>query len=305
VFERPSSVSDGEILAVVRDNWADHVTLAEHVPVGFGAWHWRVSASEGPVLFVSLDPPYWHTAGSIERAYASVGLLARTLDFVHAPLPTPDGTRCVPLGDGWLSATPWIEGASPTSFTAEAAGLVRRLHAAEPPAGAPVWESQVDDGLVDELRDWVGRPWDGGPFGETARTAVRDRLSDIDRGLHAHRDLTERLDPSSYVPTHGEPDVHNQRRSTDGRLLLVDWESFRLAPAERDLLGATGNHVPGDPALVTLFRLEWALNEVRSYSDWLRGPHGDDADTRTAVNGLTEELGSVARVAEGSVDAPD
>lgn len=304
MFERPTKVSDGQVLALVRENWAHDVTSVEHVPVGFGAWHWRASGPSGPVLFVSLDPPYWHTSETIERAYASAALLARELEFVHAPLPTPGGTCCVPVGEGWLSATPWIDGARPRGSTTEAAELVRRLHAAQPPVGAPVWEPQVADDLVDELSNWVSGPWEGGPFGEVARAAVRDRLPEVDRALRTYRSLTERVDPSTYVATHGEPDVHNQVRSADGRLLLVDWESFRLAPAERDLLGSVGDHVAGDPALVNLFRLEWALGEVRSYSEWLRGAHRDDADTRTAILGLTHELDFLARRGTTAADGP-
>ena len=299
MFERPRTVSDQQVLALVQQSWDEDAISAEHLPVGFGAWHWRVSAPSGPGPFLTLDPPIWHSGETIERAYASAGLLSAELEFVHAPLRTASGTCCVPVGDGWLSATLWIEGTEPASFTPEAAGLVRRLHTVEPPAGAPVWEPRVADGLVDELRDWVGTPWDGGPLGDAARVGVRGRLADLDRGLRTYLDLTERRDPSTYVATHGEPDVHNQLATADGRLLLVDWETLCLAPAERDLLGQVGDHIAGDPALLALFRLEWALGEVRSYSDWLRGPHCDDADTRTAALALREELDAVARAAPG------
>ena len=58
------------------------------------------------MLFLTLDPPLWHSGDTLEAAYAGAGRLSGELEFVHAPLRTAGGTYCVPLGDGWLSATP-------------------------------------------------------------------------------------------------------------------------------------------------------------------------------------------------------
>ncbi len=84
--------------------------------------------------------------------------------------------------------------------------------------------------------------------------------------------------------------MHNQWRTHDGILRIIDWESIRLAPPERDLLGDVGKHIGGDPELIELFRLDWKLSEIRSYSDWLRGPHVDDGDTRVGLETLMREL---------------
>ena len=292
-------MSDDRVLDAVRSHWAPAALSVAHVAVGFGGWHWRVDAADGPVLFATLDPPRWHTADSLEAAYASAGRLADDLSFVLAPLPRDGGGRCVPLDDGWLSVTPWVAGSRPERFGAEAARAVSALHAAPAPATLRTWAPAVGDGLVEEVRGWTDVPWDGGPFGAATRTAVRDRLGDLAAGLRVHRGLVRRLDPDTYVVTHGEPGVHNQWRGADGRLLLIDWESVRSAPAERDLLGEVGEHVEGDPDLLRLFWLEWALDEVRSYSDWLRGPHADDADTRVAARAVLGELDVVSRLVGG------
>lgn len=101
------------------------------------------------------------------------------------------------------------------------------------------------------------------------------------------------------MATHGEPHVHNQWRTADGRLLLIDWETLRLAPPERDLGGGIAELLPHDPAMLRLFRLEWHLSEICSFSDWLRGPHEDDADTRTALRALAHELEGLQRYQDG------
>ena len=52
--------------------------------------------------------------------------------------------------------------------------------------------------------------------------------------------------------------------------------------------GRAGAH---DREMVRLFDLEWRLSQIWSYAEWLHGPHTGHADDRTALGGLTEELG--------------
>ncbi len=290
VHEPPESVSDDDVLSLVRAHWLAAVEQVQHLPVGYGGWHWEADTLDGPALFVTLDPPEWHDATSIEAAYAGAASLSRRLEFVHAPLLSTSGCFTVPLADGWLSCTRWLVGSRPSSFTAEAVDLVHQLHAASPPVGIPVWEPGVERDLVDELRDWTATAWDGGPHGEDARSAVHSALDILTEDLATYARLLDRLDPARYVTTHGEPGVHNQWRTHDGILRIIDWESIRLAPPERDLLGDVGKHIGGDPELIELFRLDWKLSEIRSYSDWLRGPHVDDGDTRVGLETLMREL---------------
>jgi len=293
VFTPPADPTDAQVLAAVRAHWAPDAAVVEHVPVGFGAWHWRVDGGGGQPLFVTLDPPLWHTARSAEATYSGAAALAATLEFVHPPQATRTGGYTVPMGNGWLSATRWLDGERPSEFDERAIGFLRRLHAAPAPEGIVDWEPQIDASLVDELSDWTSTAWSGGPWGESAREMVRNALPRLDRQLSAYFALTARLGAVRFVPTHGEPGAHNQWRTQRGDLLLVDWESLRRAPRERDLWAlpeSVRRGVPVDAGMAGLFQLDWILGEVRSYSQWLRGPHVDDSDTRTALAGLRHEL---------------
>ncbi|MEU4387664.1 hypothetical protein [Promicromonospora sp. NPDC023805] len=73
---------------------------------------------------------------------------------------------------------------------------------------------------------------------------------------------------------------------TASKTVLVDWETLRLAPAERDLrtLGS------GDRLMLEMFDLEWRLGEISKYTTWFAGPHGDTADDRSAFEDLMHEL---------------
>lgn len=76
-----------------------------------------------------------------------------------------------------------------------------------------------------------------------------------------------------------------------GRTWLIDWESWLLAPRERDLATLVhGRDVDHDPSMVRLFDLEWRLSEIWSFAQWLQGPHSGHTDDRIALGGLTTEL---------------
>ncbi|KUG59277.1 hypothetical protein AVL62_06240 [Serinicoccus chungangensis] len=295
VHEPPRSVTADQVLSQVRSLWDSRVVGVQHLAVGFGAWHWRADVPGGdghpqPGYFVSLDPPWWHSAATLEATYAAAASLGETLAFVHPCVRTSTGRFTSRAGDGSLSLTSWVPGHRPGSLGPEAVRALADLHASRPPEGILTWEPSVGPDLVDHLSEWTRSAWTDGPLGEAARDAVRAGAADVRRGLADYLRLVERLDPHTYVPTHGEPGVHNLWRADDGRLLLLDWETLRLAPPERDVVAGYASAIPHDPALLHLFRLEWQLGEVGSYSAWLRGPHDDDEDTRTALGGLRAEL---------------
>jgi Predicted choline kinase involved in LPS biosynthesis len=118
-------------------------------------------------------------------------------------------------------------------------------------------------------------------------------LTELDRlGAHAGR--------GEWVVTHGEPHPGNLIRTAAG-LRLVDWDTVRLGPPERDLwlvtddpelLGAytraTGR--PIDPGALELHRLRWRLADIAEVVDTLRRPHGDGADAAAALRHLTGYL---------------
>ncbi len=295
--ERPPGVIDADVLAAVRDHWDDTATTVEHLPLGFGAHHWRVDD-----LFVTLDPlGRRHSHDTLENTYAAAAALATEgLEFVLAGVPSRGTTFTVPLGEaGALSATPWHAGlAGDGSFTDERAAttayFLDRLHVTAPPPGLRSWRPLVGPDLADDLARRTSHDWTAGPHGETARRALRDHLADLATWTADYHLLAGRTDPATWVPTHGEPDTGNQLATREG-VLLVDWESLMLAPAERDLraLVDAGHPHPRARAradLLTLFDLEWRLDEVAQYATWFEDPHGDTENDRIALGGLLGEL---------------
>ncbi len=53
----PTDVTAGQVLACARSMWEPSLVGVEHLPVSFGAYHWRADEPDGPSLFLTLDPP--------------------------------------------------------------------------------------------------------------------------------------------------------------------------------------------------------------------------------------------------------
>jgi spectinomycin phosphotransferase len=290
VRERPTHVTDAAVLSVVRDRWLPGAEEVEHLPVGFGAWHWQARVAGRPRLFVTLDRlGVHHTAGSLEATYAAAaGLAAQGLEFVLAPLPGEDGRFTAGFGADAVSATPWHQGTDGTGNSEGTAALLARLHAATPPEELPRWHPLVGPDLPEQLGARALAPWDRGPHGETARTAILARIDDVADWVATYLRLAAASDPADWVPTHGEPHARNQLVTRTG-VLLVDWESARLAPRERDLRWLDDTR-GADPDLVRMFDLEWRLDEVTQYADRFEAPHHGSESDRVALGGLLHEL---------------
>lgn len=302
--EPPADVTPKDVLGALRESWELDVDRAEHLPVGFGAHHWVASSRGRRAWFVTLDGLLpRHSAESLEAAYAGAAALAGRLDFVLPCLPTPAGSFTVPFADGALSLVPWLDG-SPGQFgdwsaeeTRATAALLDRLHATSAP-DVPAWQPLLADptAYADGLADSLRQPWDSGPFGEPARQALDQQIGDLRRWAERYDDLATRaLDRREHwVPTHGEPHPGNQL-VVHGHRFLLDWESLKLAPRERDLWalepGWESSYSAGaDGDMLELFDLQWRLDEIGSYAAWFSQPHTGGESDQVALQDLLDEL---------------
>lgn len=279
----PVGLDSDRVLAAVREHWQPAADAVAYLPLGFGAHHWVVEVGGAADLFVTLDAygPR-HSSASLTAAYAGAAALARELDFVHASL----APYVVPFARGALSVTPWLVGERPEELEVDATtALLDRLHATTPPDGLPRWRPLVPPSFADDLISRLATTWHRGPHGDAAHQMLTAHLGEVKTWTADYHRLALQAADRPWVVTHGEPHQHNQLR-TDAGLRLVDWESLKLAPAERDLDGLGC----GDAAMLHMFDLEWRLDEISQYAAWFRHEHGDSPDDRAALGGLEEEL---------------
>ena len=88
---------------------------------------------------------------------------------------------------------------------------------------------------------------------------------------------------ANLVITHGEPHPANLMLAA-GRLVLIDWDTAALAPPERDvsLIATTSGEGTDryqqaagrnlDPAVMTLYRVRWYLDDLASAIRLFRRP---------------------------------
>jgi spectinomycin phosphotransferase len=297
----PDELDVETVIASLRDGWSIDVERAEYAPIGGGSYHWIVTGRDGTRHFATVDDldrkPWLGStrdsafAGLREAFDASAALRDDGLEFVLAPIRAAGGGTLVRVAPRYsLAVFPFVVGRSGTfgqyddDERAAILELLARLHRAKAKVRPLDLELPGRRDLEDALLA-LGRPWAGGPLAEPARESLAAHGAVVSE-LLAHYDRLAAGLPgrSDWVLTHGEPHAGNVIR-TGERYVLVDWDTVALAPAERDLW------MLGDDADGGFFRLRWDLEDLAAFTKVLRSPHGENADTQKALDGISIILG--------------
>jgi spectinomycin phosphotransferase len=328
----PQDLTPDVVLDVVRDHWGAGAVSAGYLPRGAGAHHWVVSGRHRPRWFVTADDV---TAdGRLAELLDTYAAARELADRGHhvvvptvAPLADPAGVG-VTVGAYLLTVTPYLEGEPGSGLFADdnqralIAGALGGVHAESPPTRTLAWiPGPPLRSELGALLTRLGRPWTSGPFGESVRAALQRSRPELARLFGRFDELAARAvkHRDRWVPTHGEPHTANVLWQLGGPV-LVDWESLRAAPRERDLRtvlrGADGAEPLSayvahggtsdlDDDMVELFDLEWWLWEVASYAVRFHAPHPGDADDERFHEAFLErahsEAGEVVPAVERAV----
>jgi spectinomycin phosphotransferase len=326
----PADLVPARMAAALAEGWHVHPARVDYVPEGGGSHHWKVTGGDGLARFVTvddLDGKDWlgdtreAVFGGLGRALGTAVALrdGAGLDFVVAPVPARDGGLLHRIDDRYaVCVFPFLAGRSyrfgpyaDPLLRGRALDMIAALHRATSAvrglAPPHVLSFSGRDDLDAFLRD-PGRPWSGGPFSEPARQLLATRTADLARLTAGFGQLTAataaaRADP---VITHGEPHPANLM-SVGDRLVLIDWDTAALAPPERDVSliattsgegidryqQAAGRNL--DPAVITLYRSRWYLDDLASAIRLFRGPHRDTPDTRQWRDSLAPALEQLPR----------
>lgn len=326
----PADLVPARVAAALAEGWHVHPARVDYVPEGGGSHHWKVTGADGLAWFVTvddLDGKDW-LGDTREAVFGGLGRALNTaaalrdeagLVFVVAPLPARDGGLLRRIDDRYaVSVFPFLAGRSyrfgpypGPQLRGRALDMIAALHRATPAvrglAPPHVLGFAGRDDLDAFLRD-PGRPWSGGPFSEPARKLLAARATDLARLTAAFDQLTAATAAAraGLVITHGEPHPANLM-SVGDRLVLIDWDTAALAPPERDvaLIAAASNEgidryrqAAGrdlDPAVLTLYRSRWYLDDLASAIRMFRHEHRDTPDTRQWQQGLAPMLKQLTR----------
>jgi spectinomycin phosphotransferase len=311
----PPNLTPERLRRALAAEWRLRAASLEYVPAGAGSHHWKLTGEDGRPHFVTvddLDEKNWLgdtrdvVFTGLGNALATAAALRHEagLDFVVAPVASVDGDLVRRLDDKYtVSVFPFLAGRSfafgsypDEGLRERALDLVAALHRTPLPLAATVPAHVPGFGGRDDLQAFLvdpARPWNDGPFGAAVRGLLAPRAADLSLLLAAFDRLVEATAPArgSPVITHGEPHPGNLL-SVEGRLLLIDWDTAALAPPERDasvMLGADGEGIDQyrektgrdlNPAVLTLYRARWYVDDIASAIRMFRDRHQDSADTR-------------------------
>lgn len=305
-------------------HWGLREPQLRYLPVGFGSHHWRAD-TEGERWFVTVDDleagfQAEDAFDTLERAYRTAAALREAgLEFVLAPLADDEGSSIRRLSARYaVSVTPFVDGTS-TSFGAydsederrRMGELLGRLHVGgrRIPAALP----RRDELTIPSRAVLTGAlasldvPWESGPYADPARAVLAASTDNVVRRLEEFDVDAARLRArsDSLVVTHGEPHRANVIVDTQDRLRLVDWDTTRLAPRERDLwlvlddeltgwdeYAAVAGDVTLDLEALGLYRRWWDLADIAVFTASLRRPHVDDEQSEAnfkSLRGYLEE----------------
>lgn len=307
---RPADIDDERLRSAIRDGWGFDAERIEFTPLGFGSYHWTITDHHGERRFVTVDDldGLARSAQVAFEALTSAFETARTLgerdlDFVVAPQPALDGATVRRLDPRYSVAVfPYVDGRA-GSFgdvpdLPHRRALIERLaelHDATESVRSIAPRRDIEPitramRTIADAQAQTDRAWVGGPFSEPARLWLVARAPELRQLLAKAADLIERTaqPPESLVVTHGEPHPGNVI-TTEAGLVLIDWDTVGLAPAERDLwmfandgqLLAHYAEISGrtpDPDAIALYAAAWTLGDLSVCLDDFRSPHVADED---------------------------
>jgi spectinomycin phosphotransferase len=327
VYHPTDDIDEGQLARVLAGEWGLAPAGLRYAAVGFGDHHWELTDTSGGRWFITVAglAGGWRGTGPAEgladlrAALGTVTALKQAgLDFAVAPVPARTGQPLAPLGPGHaVTVFPWLDGETgdfseplPAADQLTLVTLLASLHNATGVAGdgAPVRSPELAGraDLAAALGD-LDQPWLTGPYGEPARRLLAEHAAILDRTLTRFDGLIDQARRTGPpVLTHGEPHPGNVFRDRSGSLHLIDWDTVGLAWPERDLWDIAGpgsaeaahytelTGRPVSPAAAEVYRIRWALDDIRLAVRDFRGPHERTPDTELTWTTLGEELNRIA-----------
>jgi spectinomycin phosphotransferase/16S rRNA (guanine(1405)-N(7))-methyltransferase len=321
VLSPPPDLALDALTGELTRQWGVAVRSIGYLAVGFGSHHWTVTDPAGGGWFVTVDDLETERRSGADSADQACGRLSRALGtaralrdtgetFVLAPVLTAGGDPLARITDRYAASLyPLVEGES-FEFAGYDDGdhrdavleMVVRVH------GAPetVRRRATEDDLAIRNRDALEAALSGGvvaecgPYAERAARLLHEHAGSVRRLLVRYDGLVAGADLGRSVLTHGEPHPGNTLRTKDG-WRLIDWDTVKIAPPERDLwllggdLAAYTDTTGVDvlPEMLTLFRLRWEITDLAMEVERFRRPHTGDANDEEGWQILQSVVGGI------------
>lgn len=315
---QPPDLSAEALSTALVAGWQIIAESIEYAPVGFGSHHWFAVDRSGRRWFLTADAVGNDPVrlGELRAALCTAATLRREagLTFIGAPIPRRDGGLLEPVGRYAVAVYLHLVEVPKRGDNSGSDGVVELLAALHAATPAVEQIATIDDLVLPERwslqpRGPINAELSAGPYAAPFCQLLVDHRETLAEALRRYDRLAVSIaaDRDDWVITHGEPKANNIMITQDGPV-LIDWDTARVAPPERDLwmtgahqryFALTGRRIR--PDRLDFFRLRWELADLASFGSWLRQPHRATPDNERAWNGAVEIC---ARLADGKPGPP-
>jgi spectinomycin phosphotransferase len=222
------------------------------MPEGEDAYVYRAGARDGTRYFVRVQPH--GRAPALEQVYRATRALhdAHGMRQVVAPYATRHGACTLNLGAHVAAVFPFIDGATLWQHGASdddlmaAAALLAAVHQCDPqrlpPLATETFANPFEAPIRRALRVAAAPPDDCAPLQRAACRLLHAEHADIEATMQRMQQLGAAARQYTFGPvlTHGDPNLDNFLKDSQGALHLTDWGELAVGPPERDLFAFTG-----------------------------------------------------------------
>lgn len=301
---------DSVIYEALLDDWGVTADELKYSPVGYGSWHWDVQAQPGGRLFLTVDEvagdpasadDHHISASELAWAYRVPLELSRAGEsLARPPLLTGSGAITARIGARLVASLwPYIEGRSShegrfrnQGDAGQVLDLLERLHQIKL-ANLGVLPARMEDFRIPGLGNLfslLDGAWPNplvGPLAARGAKVLHQEAGAIRRLASNYTALVGGAPPASeWVLTHGEPHAANVV-FTDTGPVLIDWDTCKVAPRERDLwmIRADGFAInSAEESILSLYQAQWDLGEIIGYARRFADPQDDGPEGEPAWN---------------------
>jgi spectinomycin phosphotransferase len=252
VIREPLPIEDSRIATSLEQEYGILAANLTFLPIGYdpNAAVYRVGTSDGADLFLKLsrNPPA-PSSLAIPRALLDMGI-ANLL----GPIPTQQGALSTQVAAYHMMLYPFIEGEN---------AMNKGMNATQWRSFGATLQAIHGSGLAAQFANELPHENFATPMVGKVRVLLEQALADdfalpvqqeLVGFLRQHTELVASLllrtaqlgaslqqQPFEYVLCHGDIHAANIMLSNDDKLYLVDWDTPRIAPRERDLLFIVGS----------------------------------------------------------------
>ncbi len=330
--EPPQNLTEEQLCRCLIKQYHLVAPVATFLPLGYdsAAWVYRVESATHEPLFVKV-----RLGGvNLSTLLLPLQLQAQGVTQVVPPMPTSSGAFWADLGVFKVIVYPFIAGdtamkvgLTPAQWIAYGA-LMRRIHAATPPAGL-LAETFVPDGaaLVRRLDRHIDVQQFTEPIAQEMCRFWLARRKVIQQLLRRAEELGRRVVQSApaFVLCHADLHTGNLLVDQAGQLWVVDWDEAILAPRERDLFFVLGGGISRDlvsPAaeqsfrqgyglgpihenIVLFYRYSWAISDIAAFGDDIFFRPDFGLITREAALASVQDLFRPGQIVELALSSDD